>query len=69
MNVPDQLNYSHGYFARLPHTGADIIANLLEFPNIKAIKLVCLCHSVMTANYCEAIKLALATVFQEVWYS
>ena len=29
MNVPAQLNYSHGYFVRFPHTGADIIAHLL----------------------------------------
>ena len=43
MNVPAQLNYSQGYFARFPYTDDDIIAHLLEFPNIKAIKLVCLC--------------------------
>ena len=44
MNVPAQLNYSHGYFVRFPHTGADITVYLLEFP---FIKLICLCHSVM----------------------
>ena len=29
MNVPAQLNYSHGYFVKFPHTGADLIAHLL----------------------------------------
>ena len=29
MNVIAQLNYSHGYFVRFPHTGADLIAHLL----------------------------------------
>ena len=29
MNVPAQLNYSHGYFVRFLHTGADVIAHLL----------------------------------------
>ena len=47
MNVPAQLNYCHGYFVRFPHTGADIIAHLLEFP---IIKLVCLCHSYETTS-------------------
>ena len=48
IKVPAQLNYSHGYFVRFPHTGADIIAHLLEF---SIIKLVCLCHSYKTASW------------------
>ena len=28
MNVPAQLNYSHGYFVKFPHTDVDIIAHL-----------------------------------------
>ena len=71
MKVSVELTYSHGYFVRFPHSGADIIAYLLEFPNIKAINLVCLCHSVMITNYCKVIKLVLATfvyiVSKEFW--
>ena len=28
MKVSVQLTYSHGYFVKFPHTGADLIANL-----------------------------------------
>ena len=29
MKVSVQLFYSHGYFVRFPHTGADVITHLL----------------------------------------
>ena len=29
MKVSVHLTYSHGYFVRFPHTGADVIAHLL----------------------------------------
>ena len=47
MNVPAQLNYSHGYFVKFPHMRADLITHLLE---IRIIKLVCLCHSYETVS-------------------
>ena len=38
MNANLQLTYSHGYFVKLPHTGADVIAHLLFFFAIHMIQ-------------------------------
>ena len=38
MNANLQLTYSHGYFIKLPHTGADVIAHLLFVFAIHMIK-------------------------------